>query len=295
MALELEPNRTGLGYEKLMCAALEALVPADQGLVLLPSPPRPKCGPIHLHTLNITISPLFEPTQRSIRAPVAGHAGTVQDGRSFSVVSFFNRGSPVARALQRLNVDFLRINVHVNSVKGNRGDGLSDDEVADSDSNPGSDSDSDTFTSASVRPKKAPKRRHLETTIDLRYLSRHMETLRREGGPIGRLWANDVLMQQRHRELGVRAEETLANLRQHIHDACVDPETALREGIWEDHSVAERRRREQKAKEDARFDADAYDTEDDDGDEGEGRIFQGMNSLIISIDRVNGELRAYRA
>jgi hypothetical protein len=122
-----------------------------------------------------------------------------------------------------------------------------------------------------------------------------MEALSRDG-VMGHLWANDALMQERRRAQGAAAEQTLARLRRHIEDACLRPEAALRSGgIWEDHGAAERRRREQRAKEAARFDADAYDDAEDEDDSGEDqRGVRGRESLIISIARVGGELRAYR-
>ncbi|KAK4155452.1 hypothetical protein C8A00DRAFT_13501 [Chaetomidium leptoderma] len=286
MAIELEPNRTDTSYAKLMCAALETLAPAGGGSPLLPSPPRPLCGPIHLHTLTLTVSPLFESSQRAVRAPGPGNQDVlIHEGRFLSVVGFFSRGAPVLKALQRLNVDFLRLNVHVNSDLKD-GD-LAEDE-ADSDAE-SDDNDSDTSSVQAQRPKK----RHLETTIDLRCLPRHMETLSRNG-LTGRLWANDVLMQEKRRQQGAKAEDALAHLRRHIEEACLQPESVLRGGVWEDHGAAERRRAEQRAKAEARFDADAYDAEGEGGGE-DSRVARGMKSLIISIDRVGDELRAYRA
>lgn len=284
MIIELESNRTKPEYEKLMSAALETLVPAGVGSPLLPSPPRPPCAPIHLHTLTITISPLMQ-THRGERAPASGSPNvTAHDGRFLTTVGFFSRGAPVLKALQRLNVDFLRINVHVNSdIK----DGVVDSE--DEEDSEGNDGDPET---ASVRAQR-PRRRHLETTIDLRCLPRHMEGLSRNG-MMGHLWANDALMQEKRRAQGAEAEKTLAHLRRHVEDACLRPEMALRGGVWEDHGAAERRRREQQAKEDARFDADAYDEDDDEDDSDDQRVVRGMDSLIISIARVGEELRAYR-
>ncbi|KAH6840899.1 hypothetical protein B0I37DRAFT_226763 [Chaetomium sp. MPI-CAGE-AT-0009] len=298
MTIELEPNRTATSYEKLMSAALETLAP--NGAESLPSPPRPLCSSIHLHTLTITISPLIETSHRTMRVPGPGNLDVVvREGRFLSMVGFFSRGAPVLKALQRLDVDFLRINVHVNSdLKGDR-PGIANpwfdpamDDVDDSDDDSHDESD------ASPAGSQQPKRRHLETTIDLRYLPRHMEKLRQQPGPLGRLWENDVLMREKLWQKGAEAENTMANLRRHLEDACLRPEFAMR-GIWEDHGVAERRRREHRAKEDARFDADAYDdTGDEDGDEDsddEDRAARRMKSLIISIDRVGDELRAYRA
>lgn len=239
---------------------------------------------------------------RTTRASASGNQDVaVHDGRFLTAVGFFSRGAPVLKALQRLNVDFLRINVHVNS-------GVKDDHFGSADaffdpSEDGQDSDDDDDNSddngsdtASPRgARQRPRRRHLETTIDLRCLPRHMEALSRDG-VMGHLWANDALMQERRRAQGAAAEQTLARLRRHIEDACLRPEAALRSGgIWEDHGAAERRRREQRAKEAARFDADAYDDAEDEDDSGEDqRGVRGRESLIISIARVGGELRAYR-
>ncbi|SPQ21150.1 9d98c88d-f8da-423f-a30e-1d115587b2a5 [Thermothielavioides terrestris] len=191
-------------------------------------------------------------------------------------------GAPVLKALQRINADFLRINVHVNSdIKTGTSSNESGDEAD-------SESDGEVSDTASRRPKK----RHLETTIDLRCLPRRMEALSRED-PLGNLWANDALMQARRHDQGAKANNTLVNLRLHIEQACLEPEKALRGGVWEDHAAAERRRREKKAKEAARLDGDAWDVKDD--RQGLDRwISRGMRSLIISIDRVGGELRAYR-
>jgi hypothetical protein len=287
MAIELEPNRTDASYEKLMSAALKALAPAAA------SPPR---LPIHLHTLTITISPLFQFSQRTVRASAPGNQDVViPEGRFLSMVGFFSRGAPVLKALQRVHVDFLRINVHVNSnLTDNRRAGgtanplvnLSEDEVDDD-----ADSNAD-LSDAEPERVPRPKRRHLETTIDLRCLPRHLEALAQES----QLWVNDPLIQEKRRLQGLEAQNKLAHLRRHIEDACLRPEQALREKTWEEHGAAVRRRREQRAKEEARFDADAYDAGDDLGGGGDdGRIARGMKSLIISIDRVGDELRAYRA
>jgi hypothetical protein len=294
MAIELEPNRTGTEYENLMSAALEILGPLDPGSPRLSSFPQPLCVPIHLHTLTITVSPLFQTSHRTVRAAAQGgnQDKVMYDGRFLSVVGFFSRGARVLKALQRLNVDFLRINVHVNSDVTNNRSGNANQNTTDSDSGFSDDFDSDEYDSddsaaSTVQPQK--QRRHLETTIDLRYLPRHMETLRREA-PLGRLWQNDKLMRDKRIQQAEKAENTLASLRRHMEDACTRPESVLREGIWEDHCAAERRRREKRARDEARFHADAVDRS-----YGDGRIVRGMKSLIISIDRVGDELRAYRA
>ncbi|KAK4104866.1 hypothetical protein N658DRAFT_492965 [Parathielavia hyrcaniae] len=292
LAIELQNNRTETSYEKLMSAALETLIPA--GSPRLPSPPRPPCGPIHLHTLAITVSPLFMTSQRAARAAGLGNQDAVlHEGRFLSMVNFFSRGAPVLKALQRVNVDFLRINVIVNSdIKEGHATGtaspwldLTEDEIDDDDDD-GDDSDEPNASSEHRR-----KRWHLETTIDLRCLPRHLQELARES----RLWANDELMQEKRRQLGAEAAEKLTSLRRHIEYACLDPETAVRGEFWEEHGAAESRRRAQRAKEERRFDADAYEVEDaSGGGDDDVSIARGMKSLIISIDRVGDELRAYR-
>ncbi|KAL2141325.1 hypothetical protein VTI28DRAFT_2506 [Corynascus sepedonium] len=290
MAIELEPNRTAIEYEKLMSAALETLAPAVADS--LPSHLRLVCTPIHLHTLTITISPLFESNYHTLSALRSGNQDVImRQGRYLSIVEFFNQGSPVLKALQRLNTDFLRINVHINSdVKNGRSVMFETGHESDDSGNPG-DSDSD---NASSTPNALRlKRRHLETTIDLRYLPRYLETLEQKPGPVGRIWANDVLVQEQRRKRGAEAEDTLSNLRQHLEMACTNPELAMR-GIWEDHRAAERRRRKQRAKAEARFDADAYNDVESEGNVAAARTSRRMKSLIISIIRVGDELRAYR-
>ncbi|KAL1838995.1 hypothetical protein VTJ49DRAFT_2006 [Mycothermus thermophilus] len=311
MAIELERNRTTEVYRELMCAALEA--PAHLA--------------IHLQTLTITISPCLE---RGFRSLATGNDGT-PDARALTVASFFDRSEGILKALQRIDVDFLRIHVHVNSdarsdnvagadveVDSDEEDDHGDDDDGDDEGSAyGSDvvdsedeeeeedddddheeedeeeeSDEDDFTN----PKEKPKYQHLETTIDLRYLPRHMHTLLSQGPPIGTIFAHDHLIQSRRTHLGTVAFATLTNLRRHIEDACLRPEWALKESIWEEHAAAEQRRKAQKVRSEAKFDADAYDedSEDEDDEEEDRWLERGGRSLIISIERINGELKAYR-
>jgi hypothetical protein len=218
------------------------------------------------------------------------------DGRYLSVVNLFNRGARVLKALQRIDTNFLRINVHVNSnTRNSIHDESPFDETSDSDSDVDSLSDGETASQA-LRVRK-PRQRHLETTIDLRYLPRHMEVLRREP-VLGNLWEGDVLMQEERKKRGVGAARALNDMRRHIEEACEWPEKAVAGGFWEDHSVAERNRRKAKARDEARFDEDtgAFDRVGNvRGEDADGRVHWPMKSLIISIDRVGGDLRAYRA
>ncbi|KAL2129802.1 hypothetical protein VTI74DRAFT_7293 [Chaetomium olivicolor] len=291
MAIELEPNRTGNEYERLMGTALETLAPASRNW----APSRPSCGPIHLHTLTITISPLFEQSQRTIRAPaVANQDAPINEGRFLSVVSFFSRGGQVLKALQKINANFLHIHLHVNSdVKNSRSGTDSPPWVEHSDESDESDSEEETSDAFSLDRSPKPKHYHLETTIDLRCLPRHLEALHREGNlPL----ANDPLMQEQRRRQAADAEDVLAHLRQHIEHACLWPEQALRGGVWQEHAAAERKRRERREREERRFDGDAYDRKVIEEEDGAARVVaRGMKSLILSIDKVGEELRAYRA
>lgn len=280
MAIELEPNRKGAQYQELMAAALQALVSQPSGATSPRTRPSflTPCGFIHLHTLTITVSPLLATNRRGMRS-VAGDQDISKDGRSLSVVGLFSRGAAVLKALQRINVNFLRINVHANSnVKSGSQDGLSSDEE---------DSESDSEPEGTPRSSKQLQPRHLETTLDLRYLPRYMEGLRLE--PLGELWENDMLMQEQRRKRGAEAEEKLSTLRKKIEGACLDPEEELCRGFWQEHGVAEWQRRERRARHEAKFDGDENGAE-----AGDGRGLRGMKSLIISIARVGDELRAYR-
>ncbi|KAL2152475.1 hypothetical protein VTH82DRAFT_5659 [Thermothelomyces myriococcoides] len=226
MVIELEPNRTETSYEKLMSAALESLAPATAES--LPSPPRPVCRPIYLHTLTITVSPLLQSGHRTMHSSGPNsHDVAGREGRFLTTVGFFNKGSPVLKALQRLKTDFLRINVHINSdIKNDFSVGVdSADESSDDDDDMGDDSLDDL---SAVGARRQSRKRHLETTIDLRYLPHRLEALRQDPWPPSQLWAGDVLVQEERRRKGEEAEATLANLRRHLEEACLKPELALR-------------------------------------------------------------------
>lgn len=303
MSIELEPNRTEASYQELMAKALEALVSSSAAVGF---PSRPLCDSIHLHTLTITVSPLLEPNQRITRLPRPGNQNRmIQDGQYLSVVGSFSRGARVIRALHNINTNFLRINVHVNSNLRHELDirrrQHREPDASDSEAENGSDDDdaaSPSIISSSSDPSSHAHRLrrlrpwHLETTIDLRYLPRHTETLGREATQ-GAIWADDAVVQTRRREKGEEVEKALRNMRLHIEQACLEPDAAIKGGFWEEHRAAERRRREEKARNEVRFDRDAYD--DGNEDEEDRRPQWPAKSLIVSIDRVRGELRAYRA
>ncbi|KAL2268615.1 hypothetical protein VTJ83DRAFT_3461 [Remersonia thermophila] len=313
MAIELERNRTTDEYRELMQAALESLARLA----------------VRLRTLTITVSPC---RRRALRSLVAGGGGAggsgVPDARALTVAHFFDRSEGIVKALQRIDVDFLRVSVHVNSDargdnvagadvevdsdsdsdegddEGEEGGGdegsadgaldeAGDDEQDEEDQDEDEDEDSDDLSAGNERPQY----QHLETTLDLRFLPRHVSSLTALGAPVGTIFAHDPLVQSRRAQLGAVASETLANLRRHVEDACLRPEWALKESIWEEHDAAEQRRKAQKERLEAKFDADAYDEagEDEEDEEREERwLERGGRSLIISIERVNGELKAYK-
>ncbi|KAJ4302190.1 hypothetical protein N0V88_002326 [Collariella sp. IMI 366227] len=157
MAIELEPNRIGTDYEKLMGTALETLAP---GSARTGAPSRcPPCGPIRLHTLTLTISPQWQQSQRTTRAAPAA-AGNNQDTttpepRFLTIVPFFSRGGQVLKALQHLNTNFLRIHVHVNSDR-RRGTDPSPPSSSSSSFSSDSDSDSDSVTNPHFPNPKTP-------------------------------------------------------------------------------------------------------------------------------------------
>ncbi|KAL2118382.1 hypothetical protein VTJ04DRAFT_8042 [Mycothermus thermophilus] len=149
MAIELDRNRTGDEYQELMCAALEAIVPEgydkwEWGFSpSVFSPVQPK---IRLSTLTITISPCVPRGLKQLLAEQNDEFGTHgtstansnnnnhkdvsknaggndNDNRpihprllaGLTVAKFFSPDSGVLRALQAVQTDFLRVNVHVNS------------------------------------------------------------------------------------------------------------------------------------------------------------------------------------
>ncbi|KAK3308132.1 uncharacterized protein B0T15DRAFT_490728 [Chaetomium strumarium] len=262
MAIELEPNRTDEAYERLMAAALGTLTARPNNVRdndhLLPD-----CGPIHLRTFTITISPLWE---------------TAKNGSRFlSVISFFSQGSDVLKQLQRIHVDFLRIVVHVNShIKLY---GINGRKIAQPDRHP------------------SEMRYDLEMTLDLRCLSDPSH--KKSDDEIGFLWQNDHLIREARQQQADKMAETLRNLRRHIEEACVRPDKAHLEGkLWENHTAAVQRRREERARLEARLNGDNLTVKDDDEEDGEEdedwRIGGEKKILIISFVEIGGQKRAYR-
>ncbi|KAK0727222.1 hypothetical protein B0T26DRAFT_123891 [Lasiosphaeria miniovina] len=317
MGVELEPNRTGKQYQSLLVRALEALVNTPE--LVTPPPSLTSMSPvdpwapinknkISLNTLTVTISPVFEQNQRALRGSDDEEV-VARDGQYLSIVKLFSRGSPMIKALKRIDTNFVRINLYSPFVTG-------DNYIKRC------------YGPVSYTDGKEPPR-HLETTLDLRFLSRHMEVLQREG-VFGQMWENDKLILDKREELGRRADSALRGLRQRIEEGCLEKEKCVRRGLWEDHIVAERRRIEDRRRHEENFDHDSrvrckkrmrmkklgYDSADSsefhtdldsgeteceaDGDQNDdddsGDDFAApRKTLKITIDRVDGHWRAYRA
>lgn len=157
LSIELEPNRSGKEYRELMERALDVLASADRrgryllaGQVVGEKTPR-----IFLHTLTITVSP--EDDQNNRRSPKSSPNSNQESSPfSSSAIELFGSRSPVMQALCRIDTHFLRINMHID-------EGAHDEEE-------------DQFAVSTGTGK-----RHLETTLDLRFLSRHVKRLEQSG------------------------------------------------------------------------------------------------------------------
>ncbi|KAK3499291.1 uncharacterized protein B0T23DRAFT_13972 [Neurospora hispaniola] len=151
LSIELEPNRSGTQYRELMEQALDVLTSSDRrgryllaGQVVDGKTPR-----IFLHTLTITVSP-----ENDQGRPGSGSVSknSSQESRSpySSAIELFDSRSLVMHALSRIDTQFLRINMHIDEGPYDEGD----DEFAVS-----------------------TGKRHLETTIDMRFLPRRTKQL----------------------------------------------------------------------------------------------------------------------
>ncbi|KAK0739245.1 hypothetical protein B0T21DRAFT_346578 [Apiosordaria backusii] len=285
LSIEMERNRTGGEYLGLMTAALERLV----------------CGggmgsiPFHLRTLTVIVSPIYEQVARSVVVGMGGDGGngngnggqqqhqhgggqqqqqvnnntavTVREPRYLSVVGLFSRGSATLKALQRINVDFLRVSVHVNSHLDGRRGGEGDGRVEEEEEEQGQEDSEgeEEQVDGQGNPVAKPRRWHLEMTLDLRWLARHMEKLRKEG-PVGELWENDAIVRAARVERGKAAERNLQRLRKLIEDACEMPEYVVKrgvvDGLWNTAEQAEVKRLEEKKRLEKRFEMDGYDNLD---------------------------------
>lgn len=245
ITIELEPNRSGTAYEKLMAAAIQALA--------LPH--------IRLYKLTITVSPLFETYRRK-----AGGSGTVKT-KYLSVVPYFSKNAPVLKALLGVNTRFLRINVHTNSKQNNSTLGrrraptpiiittasAANNNNAGVDSSSDSDSGNNIFQSSAAAYKKTSDTtsRHYEATLDLRYVPwNEVNTpVKRQlsPSPLPDQFEHDELAQAKRRERGQVAKQALLSLRRHIEEACTLSPAELKcvgNNIWEEHAEAEKKRKE---------------------------------------------------
>ncbi|KAK3359712.1 hypothetical protein B0T25DRAFT_515182 [Lasiosphaeria hispida] len=279
VSLELEPNRHESQYEDLMVAALWSLVNYDSRNAGSAIPAWFPRGKIYLHTLSITISPENNRTG------------------GMNVVPFFAEGHRIAGALFEIDTNFLNINVKIArpAKKRRRGTQAQPQDDEDDDADDEDESDEDMVP------------RHLETTIDMRFLPRHLETLRHN--EIDRnMWQNDKLIRKRRVDMGHLAKASLQALDQRIRMAAVDTEQAVRQGLWEDYFTAERRREMHRARDLALFEgvdeeedelyssesnSDSDSESDDDGED--KRRTRPRKSLIIHIQRFDGQLRSFRA
>ena len=231
MSLELEVNYTSEKYEQLMVCALEALVnrSCDPLSRHRNSPNYFPNGEILLHTLSITISPVWEEqvTKDRRRGGSGSFDDLVYNGTYLSVVKVFSNGHGVMRALRNINTNFLRINLHAQKIV---------DKNQEEEEEEGEEEEEMTLDVDVPRPEIPTD--HLETTIDLRYHPRHLAS-QRDVGVFGDVFKNDTLIRERRLELGEAAEEKLSSLRRRIEGACAAPDEAVRRGWWENHAVAE--------------------------------------------------------
>ena len=227
MTVELESNRTGEEYELLMSSALEALVNArayKKSYGMRRIPPWFPTTDIRLHTLTITVSPVWE--QRTARRRMVDTGDdeaddednvreTNNDGMYLSAIKFFHSSHRVMRAIKHIDVKFLRVNLNVLEI----------DEDDEEDI---------------IIPVNDGARRHLEKEIDLRF---HPQTLARNSRDyLDQNWGNDEIMKRRFLEAGLKAKNDLESLRDRAECACLALDEAVGEGWWEDHAAAELRR-----------------------------------------------------
>ncbi|KAK4217112.1 hypothetical protein QBC37DRAFT_277998 [Rhypophila decipiens] len=280
ISIELEPNRTDHDHERLLERSLECLARADGSSSPSSSRANSPASRIFLDTLTLTITPV-----KPVKIPL----GNMPGGRSRipTAIKFFSRNSVADRLLRRINTRSIRFNIH---VEPHREDEDSDDESDDDDL--GLDG------SGIVRIDGTNNLRHLETTIDLRFSPRYMNQAA-DVPKVIRVYPDEFWQADRHilakrAMVGQRAEYALAELHSRLWEAWMNPDQAVRDGLWEDHGVAEQRRRINRAKHQVKFDCDAL-------------LFQkrrkkktktvkkGKESLIISIGRHGGAIRAFRA
>ncbi|KAM7196456.1 hypothetical protein V8F33_006173 [Rhypophila sp. PSN 637] len=278
MSIELEPNRTDDDHERLLWRSLECLAPADGFSSPSSSRANSPASRIFLDTLTLTITPVKMPGGRSRERNIP------------TAIDFFRRKSFADRLLRRINTRSLRFNIHV-EPPGEDED--SDDESDDDDDDLGLDG------SAIVRIDGTNNLRHLETTIDLRFSPRYMNQAAENVPEVIRVypdefWDVDHHILAKRAMVGQRAEYALAELHSRLWEAWKNPDQAVRDGLWEDHGVAEQRRRINRAKHQVKFDCDALLFQKRKKKKTKA-VKKGKESLIISIGRHGGAIRAFRA
>ncbi len=132
-----------------------------------------------LHTITLTMSPRFETDSRLVTT-TAGEKAVAHSGRYLSVVDFFSSGGHVVKTLEKIHVNFVRINLHTEGTPGDSegGEAGNDDDDEDDwdDGSDGSNDDVDGSEGPEIEGEDIGKDfevsepRHLEATIDLRYL-----------------------------------------------------------------------------------------------------------------------------
>ncbi|KAH8887435.1 hypothetical protein GQ53DRAFT_809113 [Thozetella sp. PMI_491] len=209
LEIVVEANRTGAEYKACMEKALMALSPEHGGF------------DVSLETITLTVSPRFEVNARRVTT-TAGEVTITYDGRCLSVVDFFSSGGKAVKMLEKINVNFVHINVHTEgTVPGNIGDaGDDDDSKAWSDSMDTAEVDKDELDDSGPR--------HLETTIDLRYLPSRIAA--REAASNG-VWIDDCVAAEARERRGAEALEAVRGLRLRVQKAALHAGRAIAEGL----------------------------------------------------------------
>ncbi len=250
LELVVEANRTGAEYKACMEKALMALSAADGGFNA------------SLESITFTVWPRFEADTRLVTTTV-GEMAVAYGGRYLSAVDFFSRGGQVVKMLEKISVNYVRINVHIGGVSKyglNEGDddyGGDDDDFEDADDDADDEDwhgggDSGINASQPIEGEDVPEDglevsgpRHLETSIDLRYLPNRIEARKVASGS---LWLEDHLTVAARERRGEYAQKALKGLRLRVQKAVLQPTKAIAGGLWEDHDAAEVRRQEQRIK-----------------------------------------------
>ena len=299
MAIELDFTRSDDKYMQLMERALLELVSTEGDAkgngarkisldtLTITISPRWYTNPEAVRRAQMLAANAIVRSSRRNSSYVEDQRIVVHNNKVLSVVRAFSAGSIANKALQNIDANFLRINllVHKNTViytgkddninvqtgtgataAGGAGGSVNDNDVGKNNS----DSEDEIVVGGAgnslarrgtAAGAPGDGTRHIERTIDLRFLPRQMEALEVEsedGKPSGsKLWERDVLMQEARAKRGSDAAEALRTLRKSFEDACfrgADYAIKKADKGWEDHEVAEERRRARQAREQRRWD-----------------------------------------